>query len=82
LPFGSILFYCNYSSTNCKIAAVALAERSAAFVLFQRHQPSYPLEKNVNSADHSLASAVQLSGNNAKSAIILHFVHIENKSDL
>ena len=42
--------------------AVASAERSAAFVSFQRLAPSLPPTQNVNSAALSLASAMQFGG--------------------
>ncbi len=51
---------------NCM--AAALTEQSAAFVSFQRQQPSLPPTQNVNSAPCSLTSAGQFGGNNAINA--------------
>jgi len=55
--------------------AVALREKSAALVLFQRHQPSDPPCKIVDSAGHSRIPASHFGGNCAKSAKLSHFVH-------
>jgi hypothetical protein len=52
--------------TNCM--AVALRERFAAIVSFQRHQPSFPPTQDVTSATCSLISAGQFSGKCAISA--------------
>ncbi len=52
--------------TNC--TAVALTERSAAFLSFQRQIPGFPPTQNVNSAPHSLIPAVQFSGSIAQIA--------------
>jgi hypothetical protein len=49
--------------------AVALAERFAAFVLFQRYQPRLPPTQNVDSAPRSRTSACHFSGNSAICAI-------------
>jgi hypothetical protein len=48
-----------------KLSAVALAERSAAFVSFQRQQASLPPTQNANLAPCSLSSAGHFSGNYA-----------------
>ena len=45
---------------NC--TAVALTERFAAFVSFQRHSPSISRHQNVNSALCSLTPACHFSG--------------------
>jgi len=48
-----------------------LTERPAAFVSFQRLQPSIPPHKNVNSADGSLTSACHFGVKYAKYAQIV-----------
>jgi hypothetical protein len=48
--------------------AVALAEKSSALVSFQRHQPSIPPHKNVDSAVSPLLPACHFSGNFAQIA--------------
>jgi hypothetical protein len=58
----------NNAATDPYCTAVALTERSAVFVSFQRHQPGFPPTQNVNSAPRSRTSAVQFSGINANSA--------------
>ena len=49
-------------------AAVATAERSAAFVSFRWQQPSLPPTQNDHSAPRSLISAGQFGGNIANNA--------------
>jgi hypothetical protein len=49
--------------------AVAIAERSAAFVQFRWHQPYLPPTQNVLSAATPVSAAVQFSGNNATIAV-------------
>ena len=44
------------ADANC--TAVALTERSAGFVSFQRHQPSLPPDTNVSSAVSLVLAAV------------------------
>jgi len=50
-------------TTTC--TAVALAERSAEVVLFQRLAPVFPPTQNVDSAPRSLTSACHFSENHA-----------------
>jgi hypothetical protein len=57
--------------------AVALAELPAAKVSFQRLIPRQSPTQNDDSADVPVFPAVQFSGSNAKSAIVLHFAHLE-----
>ena len=65
------------ADTNC--TAVVSAEQSAAFLQFQRHYASVPPDKNVNSADDSLTSAVQFSGNIATNAAIANLLqHLQH----
>jgi hypothetical protein len=74
------------TDTNC--IAVALTELPAAFVSFQRILGAFPPHKNVNSADASLVSAVQFSGNHAifatnavTTATFSRFLRHEHKTD-
>ena len=53
--------------TNC--TAVALAERSAEVVSFQRLAPVFPPTQNVDSAPRSFTSACHFSGSIAIYAI-------------
>ena len=56
------------SAADLSCMAVALTERPAGFVSFQRHQPGFSPVKIVNSADASLSPTYHFSGNYAISA--------------
>ncbi|MBA3870700.1 MAG: hypothetical protein H0X30_16290 [Anaerolineae bacterium] len=59
----------NLAAAHANCTAVALTEPSAAFVSFQRRQPSLSPTQNVDSAPRSLASAMQFGGNDAVYAV-------------